>query len=84
MNPEHYKLVFSVTDSGYKAWWFPAMGLLFSNVRDCHTNTPKVAADQFFMGLDVYFQQRSEDFHLQLVWEDNVEEVEPAIGRTRS
>jgi hypothetical protein len=29
MNPEHYTLVFSVADSGYKAWWFPAAGLLF-------------------------------------------------------
>ena len=29
MNPEHYKLVFSVADCGYKAWWFPAAGLGF-------------------------------------------------------
>ena len=29
MNHEHYRLVFSVADCGYKAWWFPAMGLLF-------------------------------------------------------
>ena len=29
MNPEHYTLVFSVADSGYKSWKFPAFGLIF-------------------------------------------------------
>jgi hypothetical protein len=29
MNIEHYTLVFCVADCGYKAWWFPAMGLVF-------------------------------------------------------
>ncbi len=29
MEPLHYKLVFSVADSGYKAWLFPTIGLFF-------------------------------------------------------
>jgi hypothetical protein len=28
MNADHYTLIFDVTQSGYKSWWFPAAGLI--------------------------------------------------------